>query len=373
MTVSLNTFERLKDRGLAAYKSGDYGAAKPYLMQAADAMIKIAAETQDAARRQRRKAMAAELIEFAGKCDEKAVEKKAGRGRTAEKDSDDSGAKASDWIVREKPDIGFDDIAGLDDVKQEIRMKMIYPFSHPDLAARYHIATGGGLLLYGPPGTGKTMIAKAIAHEIDATRFVISPAHVLSKWVGEAEQNIRKLFSAAKEEDSAIIFIDEVEALVPARRSSQSSVMTRVVPQILQELEGFDRSSDSKPLLFVGATNEPWSIDAAVMRPGRFDSKVYVPLPDEPARHRLLEIYCGKRPLAPDVDFGELVRRLDGYSGADVKAVAQKAATMPFMEAITGSEPRPIGMADLLGVIESMSPSVQKKDLVRYQEFASRN
>ena len=373
MSVSIATFERLKDKGLAAYKSGDYAAAKPYLMQAADAIINIAAETEQGGRRQRRKAMAAELIEFAKSCDEKAEDKKAGRRRTADKDADDSGADAADWIVKERPTIGFDDIAGLEDVKQEIRMKMIYPFSHPDLAKRYGIASGGGLLLYGPPGTGKTMIAKAIAHEIDATMFVISPAQVLSKWVGEAEQNIRKLFSAAKEEDSAIIFIDEIEALVPSRRSSRSSVMTRVVPQILQELEGFDRSTASKPLLFVGATNEPWALDSAVMRPGRFDSKVYVPLPDEPARFRLLEIYCGARPLSDDVDFGVLVRRLDGYSGADVKAVAQKAAALPFMEAIGGAEPRPVSMADFLKVIDDFPPSVQKKDLLRFDEFAETN
>ena len=370
MTVSYNTFERLKEKGLAAYKAGDYGAAKPYLMQAADAMIKIAAETSDAARRRRRKAMAAELIEFANQCDKRSAVKK-GRRRAAASEDDDGGAKASDWIVREKPNISFDDIAGLDDVKHEIRMKMIYPFSHPKLAAKYRIATGGGLLLYGPPGTGKTMIAKAIAREIEATMFVISPAQVLSKWVGEAEQNIRKLFTAAKAEDRAIIFIDEIEAMVPARRSSQSSVMTRVVPQILQELEGFDRSSSSQPLLFVGATNEPWVLDTAIMRPGRFDSRIYVPLPDEPARHRLLEIYLGSRPLDGDVDFGVLVQRLAGYSGADVKAIAAKAATIPFMDAVGGAEPRPINMQDVLSVIDEMAPSVRKKNLLRYEEFAA--
>jgi len=368
MSVSYPTFERLKERGLAAYKGGNYAEAKPFLMQAADAMIKIAGETADAARRQRRKAMAAELIEFAKQCDSRAADKKAGR-RQAAKDGEEGGADAADWIVREKPNVKFADIAGLDDVKQEIRMKMIYPFSHPELAAKYKIATGGGLLLFGPPGTGKTMIAKAVAAEIDATMFVISPAQILSKWVGEAEQNVRKLFTAAKAEERSIIFIDEIEAMVPSRRDSSSSVMTRVVPQILQELEGFDRSSASRPLLFVGATNEPWALDSAVMRPGRFDAKVYVPLPDEPARHRMLEIYLGARPLADDVDFAELVRRTDGYSGADIKAVAEKAATIPFMEAVDGSAPRTIAMKDITTVLGEVPPSVRKKDLVRFEQF----
>jgi transitional endoplasmic reticulum ATPase len=265
--------------------------------------------------------------------------------------------------------VKFDDIAGLEDVKQEIRMKMIYPFSHPDLAAKYKIASGGGLLLYGPPGTGKTMIAKAVAAEIDATMFVISPAQVLSKWVGEAEQNIKKLFDAAKAEAKSIIFIDEIEAMVPSRRDSQSSVMTRVVPQILQELEGFDRNSNSNPLLFVGATNEPWALDSAVMRPGRFDAKVYVPLPDGPARHRLMEIYFGGRPLADDVDFAQLVSRTDGYSGADIKAAAEKAATIPFMEAVDGGSLREITMKDILNVIDATPSSVRKPDLVRFAQF----
>ncbi|MCG8405493.1 MAG: ATP-binding protein [Phycisphaerales bacterium] len=371
MSVSYNTFERLKDKGLANFKNGDYRAAKPYLMQAADAIIKIAGDTENTTQRQRRKAMAAELIEFAKLCDKRADDKHVNR-RTAAREDEDSGAAASDWIVKEKPNLTFDSIAGLDDVKHEIRLKMIYPFSHPELAAKYHISIGGGLLLYGPPGTGKTMIAKAIAAEIDATMFVISPAQVLSKWVGEAEQNIRKLFEAAKAEEKAIIFIDEIEALVPARRRSQSSVMTRVVPQILQELEGFDRSA-ARPLLFVGATNEPWSLDSAIMRPGRFDSKIYVPLPDAPARHRLLEIYLGDRPLAEDVDFGEFVELLDGYSGADVKAIVSKAATIPFMDAVAGGEQRSICKADLVNVIERVPPSVRKKDLVRFEQFAEAN
>jgi len=372
MSVSYATFERLKDKGLATYKRGDYGAAKPFFIQAADAIIKIAGETEDAARRRRRKAMAAELIDFAKQCDVRGQQRRDGRGRAAAADDDDKGADASDWIIREKPGIGFDDIAGLEDVKHDIRMKMIYPFQHPELAKRYGIDTGGGVLLFGPPGTGKTMIAKAIAHEIDATMFVISPAQILSKWVGEAEQNIRKLFEAAKEEPKSVIFIDEIEALVPSRRSSQSTVMTRVVPQILQELEGFDRSA-TRPLLFVGATNEPWALDSAVMRPGRFDSKIHVPLPDAPARHRLLELYLAPRPLAEDVDFAVLVDRLDGYSGADIKAIAARAAQAPFMEAVGGQQARAIMLQDVMAVIDALPPSVRKKDLLRFEEFDAEN
>lgn len=371
MTVSFSTFERLKTKGVSSYKKGDYLAAKTYLVDAAECLIELAEAAKSSEARRQHEELAAELIDLAKDCDAQHASGGKGRrpatARQGEKEGD-SGADASDWIVKEKPDIGFDDIAGLEDVKEEIRLKMIYPFMHPELAQRYGIGTGGGVLLYGPPGTGKTMIARAIAHEIDATFFVVSPAQMLSKWVGEAEQNVRKLFEAAKAEPTAVIFLDEIEALVPKRKSGSSTVMQRVVPQILQELEGFDRKG-GRALLFIGATNRPWMLDEAMLRPGRLDAKIYVDLPDAPARYRLLEIYFDGRPLADDVDYGTLCDRLVGYSGADIKNIAEQAAQRPFMEAVAGGEPRTIEMSDVLAVIDETAPSVNAADLVRFEKF----
>jgi SpoVK/Ycf46/Vps4 family AAA+-type ATPase len=372
MTVSFATFDRLKGKGVAAYKSGEFLAAKSYLIDAAECMVEMAASAKTPETQRQHEELAAELIDLAKDCDAARAEgRKAsgGNGRRAQREKEgDSGGDASDWIVKDKPTLGFDDIAGLEDVKQEVRLKMIYPFAHPELAQKYGISVGGGVLLYGPPGTGKTMIAKAIAHEIDATFFVVSPAQMLSKWVGEAEQNIKKLFDAAKAEKTSVIFLDEIEALVPKRKSDSSSVMQRVVPQILQELEGFDRGSD-RALLFIGATNKPWMLDEAIRRPGRLDTKVYVGLPDAPARYRLLEIYFDDRPLADDVDFGQLCDALEGYSGADIKNIAQQAAQRPFLEAIGGKDARAISMADVTSVIAENSPSVQPADLLRFEKF----
>ncbi|MFH0981768.1 MAG: ATP-binding protein, partial [Planctomycetota bacterium] len=265
MAVSFETFERLKGKGLSAYKAGDYAAAKTYLVEAAECMIELAEGAKTSEARRQHEEIARELVDLAKECDRAKKSGRKPRGARAKvKDEEGGGADASDWIVREKPDVGFDDIAGLEDVKQEIRLKMLYPFTHPELAQRYAIPVGGGVLLYGPPGTGKTMMAKAIAKEIDATFFVVSPAQVMSKWVGEAEQNVRKLFEAAKAEPKSVIFIDEIEALVPRRKSDGSTVMARVVPQILQELEGFDRKGD-RALLLVGATNKPWLLDEAIL------------------------------------------------------------------------------------------------------------
>ncbi len=372
MTVSFSTFDRLKTKGVAAYKQGEYRTAKAYLIDAAECMVELAEQAKSSEARRQHEELAAELIDLAKDCDRLHGSSRTGRrgGPARHREGEEEGgADASDWIVKDKPRIGFDDIAGLEDVKQEIRLKMIYPFAHRKLADRYGIKTGGGVLLYGPPGTGKTMIAKAIAHEIDATFFVVSPAQILSKWVGEAEQNVRKLFEAAKREPVSVIFLDETEALVPRRKSGGSTVMQRVVPQILQELEGFDRTSD-RALLFVGATNKPWMLDEAMLRPGRLDARIYVGLPDAPARFRLLEISFDDRPLAEDVAFGELCDRLEGYSGADIANIAAQAAQVPFMEAIGGAEPRPIGQGDIMAVIQRTGPSVHPSDLVRYEKFA---
>jgi len=365
MAVSFSTFERLKDKGVAAYKGGDFITARSYLVQAADCTVELAESARSPKIRSQYEAYAVELIELAKDCDRRRVQRPG--ARQLESEGDDA-TRASDWIVKDKPGIRFDDVAGLDDVKSEIRLKMIYPFSHPELAERYGIRPGGGVLLYGPPGTGKTMMAKAIAGELEATFFVISPAQVMSKWVGEAEQNIKKLFDAAKAEPRSVIFIDEVEALVPRRKSSGSTVMQRVVPQILQELEGFDRQSD-RALLFVGATNKPWLLDEAMMRPGRLDTHIYVPLPDAAARFKLLEIHLGGRPLVDDVDFGALCDLLEGYSGADIRNVAERAARRPFLASVGGAEPRPICHADVVAVLDDTAPSVKPADLVRFDQF----
>ncbi len=371
MAISFATFDRMKTKGLAAYKKGDYAVAKTYLLEAAEAMIELAEAAKSATSRQQHEAYARELIELARECDRRKAGHAPGPARSAAREREvDKGADASEWIVREKPDIGFDDVAGMEDVKQEIRLKMIYPFMHAELAQRYGITPGGGLLLYGPPGTGKTMLAKATAHELDATCFVISPAQVMSKWVGEAEQNIRRLFEAAKAEPKSVIFIDEVEALVPRRQTDSSAVMQRVVPQILQELEGFDRSAD-RALLFIGATNRPWMLDEAMLRPGRLDTQVYIPLPDAPARYKMLEMYLEHRPLADDVDLGRLCDVLDGYSGADIKNIAIRAASRPFIESVGGREPRSITMDDLLTVIRETPPSVKPSDLARFETFVA--
>lgn len=374
MGMTYDTFERYRQRGIDARRAGQWDSAKVYLLEAARAILELAKQAQTEDLKNARRQTAERLLELARDCDAASRSnrrKPLDRSNAAPEPSADSGSDAHDWIVKEKPSIRFSDVAGLEDVKQEIRLKMIYPFAHADLAKKFDIRAGGGILLYGPPGTGKTMLAKATAGELDATFFRISSADVLSKWVGEAEQNIKKLFDAATQEERAVIFIDEIESLIPARRDEGSSVMQRVVPQILQGMEGFDKRKNA-PVLFLGATNVPWQLDPAVLRPGRFDEKIYIPLPDLPARVRLLELYLGKRPIGQDVDFDALAKQLDGYSGADIKYICDRAALLPFLRAVAGSKDAPeISRLVVEQVIVETPRSVTQAMIKRFEEWAN--
>lgn len=299
-----------------------------------------------------------------------------GPNKQAEGKEDD----VSRFVPVEKPRVRFGDIAGLEDVKEQIRLKMIYPFQHREAAERFRIRRGGGILLYGPPGTGKTLIARAVAGEIEAAFFTVKPAEIMSKWVGDSEGNVARLFSTAREHERSIIFLDEIEALVPRRRESSGAgggVMARLVPQILAELEGFD-TADKNPLLFMGATNEPWNLDPAILRPGRFDERVYIGLPDESARKQIFEINLKGRPLADDVDLAELATKSDGLSGADVKNICEKAAADAFLRAVRdgggkpASESPPICKQDLMTALAAVRPSVSRDDLERFLRYRER-
>ena len=376
MSVSWDTFERYRQKGLDARRAGQWDSARVYLLEAARAIVALSKEAQGEELRAGRRAMAERLLELARDCEEAARNnRKPNAVRRASSASNPPASEAEaegsarQWIIKEKPNLRFSDVAGLEDVKQDIRLKMIYPFQHPDLAERFGIRAGGGILLYGPPGTGKTMLAKATAGEIDATFFRISPADVLSKWVGEAEQNIKKLFDAAAAEARSIIFIDEIEALVPARRDEGSSVMQRVVPQILQGVEGFDKKA-GRPILLMGATNVPWQLDPAMLRPGRFDDKVYIPLPDLAGRREMLNQYLARRPVAPDVDFDALARRLEGYSGADIRYVCDRAAVLPFLQSVASGQEGQITAKVIDDVLHDTPPSVTGEVLRRFDEWA---
>jgi transitional endoplasmic reticulum ATPase len=378
----LARFNEFRGAGMAAYRAGRWKDARWNLLKASEHLFKLAEEASGRLRDER-KANAAKLLAFAKRIDPDAPPARPqGAGLAGSKGARASRAAAAAAESQEgekrfqqveRPRVRFSDVAGLEDVKEQVKLKMIYPFRHREKAARYGIRPGGGVLLYGPPGTGKTLVARAIAGELEAAFYTVKPSEIMSKWVGESEGNIAALFRSARENPLSIVFIDEIEALVPKRRDSQSTVMQRVVPQILAELEGFE-SAGKNPILFLGATNEPWALDPAVLRPGRFDERIYIGLPDLPARRAMLDMYLRGRPLAPDMDLDGLAQRLDGYSGADIRNICDKAAAEAFVSSIEsgaeGAEGPPLDAALFERVLAETRPSVKPGDLARFEKYA---
>lgn len=266
------------------------------------------------------------------------------------------------------PSVRLSDVAGNDAAKRALHARLVYPLRHPEVAAHYGRRPGGGVLLYGPPGTGKTLLARAAAGEAGVPVFAIKSGDIVNKWVGESEQRLAALFATARTHPVAILFIDEVDALAPARGRDASGVMDRLVPQLLAELDGFERPQNR--LLFLAATNRPWAIDPALMRPGRFDELCYVGLPERDARERILAGHLAGAPLCDDVDIGTLVDATEGYTGADLGGLAERAVERAYLRAVESGENGPVERADFTAVRGQSPRSVTEAMLARYVAFA---
>ncbi len=257
--------------------------------------------------------------------------------------------------------ITFQDVGGLAKIKREIKTSIIYPIERPDLYELYKKGIKSSILLYGPPGCGKTHIARATAGEVKANFYNIKITDVLSKWYGETDRNIRRVFDEARKNAPSVLFFDEIDGIAAHKSGEYHEV--RVLNALLAELDGFEDRGD---VMVLAATNSPWNIDPALMRPGRFDKLLFVPPPDFDARIEIFRIHLRGRPLSSDVDFEELARRTKGASGADIREICDEAASIPLEEAMEGKEPREICMADFLKVMEK-----RKFSLIYWFKIAS--
>ena len=273
-------------------------------------------------------------------------------------------------VLVEVPNVKWNDIGGLAEVKEELQEAVEWPLKYPEIFAYMNTSPPKGVLLYGPPGTGKTMLAKAVANESEANFISIKGPEVLSKWVGESEKAVREVFRKARQAAPTIIFFDELDSITPVRGTGlgSSQVTERVISQILTELDGLEELKD---VVVIGATNRLDIVDPALLRPGRFDKLLKIPIPDLEARKDILKIHLNKKPLADDVKIDTLAEKTEGYTGADLAALANTTSMLVIKEHITKSKTLEkakeqlkdlkITMKDFEKTLEKMKPSTQSK------------
>ena len=242
------------------------------------------------------------------------------------------GGESFAFSKSELPDVSFDDVVGLEDVKREIYDKVIYPRTYRELYERFNKKLGGGILLYGPPGNGKTMIARAIAKETGSTFFPIKFSDLGSKWFGETEGKIKALFDEARAEKSAVIFFDEIDAIASAR--GDESTTNRMVAELLAQMDGINRVKGN--ITIVAATNRIDNLDPAILRPGRFDEKILVPLPDAKMRAMMLKKRLSCIPCEK-ISFSSISSQCEGFSGAEIELVCEKAKQSVIRAIIGGA------------------------------------
>jgi transitional endoplasmic reticulum ATPase len=257
----------------------------------------------------------------------------------------------------ERPKLSFADVGGMDDVKDEIAMKVIQPLAHPELFAAYGKKVGGGVLLYGPPGCGKTHLARATAGEAKASFQAVGIHDVLEMWIGQSEKQLHAIFEGARRRKPCVLFFDEVDALGAKRSDMSNAAGRQSINQFLSELDG--ASGDNDGLLVLAATNAPWHVDPAFRRPGRFDRLIFVPPPDAPARASIFGVLLRGKPCEA-IDLTALAKKTERFSGADLKAVVDLAVDGKLQEAVKTGIPKPLTTKDLLAAAREQKPSTRE-------------
>lgn len=266
-------------------------------------------------------------------------------------------------ILFEVPKVTWEDIGGLEEVKALLREAVEWPLKYPDSFRRIGVEAPKGVLLYGPPGTGKTLLAKAIANESEANFIMVKGSDILSKWYGESEQHIAAIFKKARQVAPAIVFLDELDALAPMRGTAlgEPHVTERIVNQLLSELDGLE---ELRGVVVISATNMPQLIDPALLRPGRFDEMILVPVPDSKTRREIFRVHTKKMSLAEDVNIEELVKLTQDFTGADIAAVCKKAGRFAMREEIKAEKVR---HEHFLAAVEETGPSVTPDIMGHYE------
>ncbi|OQB42916.1 MAG: ATP-dependent zinc metalloprotease FtsH [Candidatus Hydrogenedentes bacterium ADurb.Bin179] len=304
-----------------------------------------------------------ELLEIAAALKEKAARQQPAAPQKALRETGDEDTAKTQWELKDKPSEKLADVAGLDAVKQELREKVIEPFTHPELYERFKVKVGGGILMYGPPGNGKTFVARAIAGELDAAFFNVNASQIKDKYVGETEKNMQRLFEEARQHDRAVLFLDEVDHLLAKRGNRKVGT----VAQFLALTDGLVKNTNC--MLVLAATNKPWILDEAVIRPGRLGTHIYVGPPDAPARQAIIAYSLKDTPVADDLSSENLAARTDGYSGADIAELCDRAKRSALARQLAAGTEEQITNADFDAALQKVRPSVTPAMLKEFEAW----
>lgn len=258
------------------------------------------------------------------------------------------------------------DVIGLDEAKKAIDEKIIQPSLHREIYNKYNIHVGGGMLLFGLTGTGKTMFAQAVANEINGAFFSIKASDIKSKWFGESEQHIKELFEEARKNEVAVIFFDEFEAIGRSRDSAYDATTTSIVPELLSQMQGFNKNENI--LLFIAATNRPWDIDPALLRPGRLDSLIYVDLPNYECRKAMIKNNLNKAKVEDDI-LDYLASKTDWYNGSDIKKLCDFLLRIVIENEINGHVDYELEFNDCVSALKSVKSTVNNNDVKNMSSF----
>jgi SpoVK/Ycf46/Vps4 family AAA+-type ATPase len=364
-------------------KQGSRGLAITMYQRAIEALLKLAQLypeynlnkvyiTRAMAYQERIKVLQGGLPTFPEEADE---QQRPSETSAASGGSEAKKATFDELVTKEKPEVKWTEVVGLDSAKKAIKEAIVYPVQRPDL---FPLGWPRGILLYGPPGCGKTLVAAAVATEIDASFLSVDAASIMSKWLGEGERNVARLFEGARKSADngkpAIIFVDELDSLM-GRHSSEVGGEVRVRNQFLKEMDGVLEKGKKIHAYVIGATNRPWDLDWPFIR--RFQKRILVPLPDHHSRLQMFKLYTTSLTLGTDVDLHELARLSEGFSGSDIRDVVQSTHLKvigEFFESGQASNkkatPRPISMHDFRQTLEDRKPSVSVEMLTSYSKWA---